>query len=437
MTMDPQLGDMDDADLLVIDGEIHAVGRSLPSPAGCEVIDVRGSIVMPGLVDTHTHMWNGLWRSYAESGGPETTYGALGVAMGPLFTPQDSYRSVRAAALEMLTCGVTTTHNWAHNIITPEHADAEIQALRDVGIRHRFSYGYHWTLGQTETMNLDDVRRVHDEWTGSMTQVGLALRNDTTQGKASVSFGPLSVSPELLVQEATFAREHGIPLTMHIRNPGPAEYFIERGYIAPDCLVVHGYHWRDATLWQRLAEAGARLSVSPYTAMILNSELVPLGLMLDAGVPTGLSFDHMNESGSADMFRLMQLTVVNESLRVGAPLPWRTAVRLATIDGARLLGLEDVTGSLAPGKRADVLVLDGRRLTMAPVHDLAMTVACSASPAAVSLVLVDGEVVVRDGALTRYDEDETAQDVEELLREKLGQMRVDAAGLTRCPSLRA
>jgi cytosine/adenosine deaminase-related metal-dependent hydrolase len=135
----------------------------------------------------------------------------------------------------------------------------------------------------------------------------------------------------------------------------------------------------------------------------------------------------MNESGSADMFRLMQLTVVNESLRVGAPLPWRTAVQLATIDGARLLGLEDVTGSLTPGKRADVLVLDARRLTMAPVHDLAMTVACSASPAAVSLVLVDGEVVVRDGALTRYDQDETAQDLDELFREKLRQVRVGPA----------
>lgn len=427
MTMDPHLGDVDDADVLVVDGEIRAVGRELSSPAGCEVIDVRGSIVMPGLVDTHTHMWNGLWRSYAESGGPETTYGALGVSMGPLFTPQDSYRSVRAAALEMLTCGVTTTHNWAHNIITPEHADAEIQALRDAGIRHRFSYGYYWTLGQTETMNLADVRRVHAEWTGSMTQVGLALRNDTTQGKASVSFGPLSVSPDLLAQEMTFAREHGIPLTMHIRNPGPAEYFIQRGYIAPDCIVVHGYHWDDATSWQRLADAGARVSVSPYTAMILNSGLVPLGPMLDAGVVTGLSFDHMNESGSADMFRLMQLTVVNEALRAGAALPWRTAVQLATIDGARLLGLDEVTGSLTPGKRADVLVLDARRLTMAPVHDLAMTVACSASPAAVSLVLVDGEVVVRDGALTRYDQAGIAEDLDELFQEKLSQLPVGVA----------
>ncbi|HET8614935.1 MAG TPA: amidohydrolase family protein, partial [Actinomycetales bacterium] len=362
-------------------------------------------------------------RSYAESGGPETTYGALGVGMGPLFTPHDSYRSVRAAALEMLSCGVTTTHNWAHNIITPEHADAELQALRDVGIRHRFSYGYYWTLGQTEPTNLADVRRVHDEWTGPMTRVGLALRNDTTQGTASVSFGPLSVSPDLLAQEMAFARDHGIPLTMHIRNPGPAEYFIDRGYIGPDCLVVHGYHWDDDTSWRRLADAGARVSVSPYTAMILNSTLIPLGPMLDAGVPTGLSFDHMNESGGADMFRLMQATVVNESLRVGEPLPWRTAVRLATIDGARLLGIDDVTGSLTPGKRADLVVLDARRLTMAPVHDLAMTVACSAGPAAVTLVMVDGEVLVRDGALARYDQAGIADDLEALFREKTNQLR--------------
>jgi cytosine/adenosine deaminase-related metal-dependent hydrolase len=403
--MDPVLGDLVHGDVAVSGGEIVAVGQALEVPAGCEVVEAEGGLVMPGLVDTHTHLWNGVWRSFAGSGGPQTSYGALGTGMGPLFSPEDSYQAVLAASLEMVASGVTTVHNWAHNILSPEHADAEIRALRDAGVRARFSYGYHWRLPQDEPMDLEDVVRVRDQWSSGTVTVGMALRNDTTQGTAAVTFPSLSVAPSLLRHEMDVMRAHNIPLTMHIRNPGPAQYFIDAGYIGQDNLIVHGYHWDQAQDWKLLAGAGANISLSPYSCLVGMKKLMPLTHMLEHGIPTGLSFDHMNRSGNADMFRMMQLLVVNEAL-AGRQLPWRTAVEIATTGGAEVLGLGAVTGSLTPGKRADLIVLDPHALSIAPMHDSYMTIANSAGPGVVDTVIVDGKILKRAGRLTQWDPSE-------------------------------
>src|SRR5690606_20061820 len=181
LTMDPEVGLVNNCDVAIADGEIIAIGPDLEVPAGCSTIEADGSIVMPGLVDTHTHLWNGMWRTYAESAGPSTKYGALGLGMGPLFSPEDSYQAVLMAALEMVSNGITTVHNWAHNMVSIDHAAAEISALKDVGIRARFSYGYHWNLPQNEVMPLDNVLETRKRWEGGLVRVGMALRNDTTQ----------------------------------------------------------------------------------------------------------------------------------------------------------------------------------------------------------------------------------------------------------------
>ena len=415
LTMDTALGEVTDCDIAVANGEIIEIRPNIQVPAGCTVVEAAGNIVMPGLVDTHTHMWNGLWRSYAGSGGAETSYGALGLGMGPLFTPEDSYNAVLGAALEMLGNGITTVHNWAHNMVSIEHANAEIQALKDVGVRARFSYGYRWDQPQDQLMPLDDVLTTRKRWAGGLLDVGIALRNDTTQGQIPGFFAALSIDPALLGEEIAVMRENHVPLTMHIRNPGPASYFIDAGYIAPDNLIIHGYHWRKGE-WNQLADAGIRISVAPYSCLHGLNKLMPLGEALSAGVTLGVSFDHMNGSGNADMFRLMQLMVMNEAVRNEAPLSWHKAVEIATTDGAAALGLGEVTGSLTVGKRADIIILDAETLGMAPLHDVPMAVVNSASPSTVDTVIVDGVVLKSHGSLVGWDAGDVARRVDSTFR---------------------
>src|SRR5262245_1555798 len=163
LTMDPALGDLERADIHVRDGWIVAIGRDVAAP-GAEVIDGRSMIALPGLVETHSHIWNSSCRNVVMEG-PRRGYFATVLALGKQYTPEDTYRGVRLGCAEMIYGGVTTVHSWSHNIRTPEHARADIRALIDCGIRGRFSYGtYQGGPPQNETMDIADLERLHGEW---------------------------------------------------------------------------------------------------------------------------------------------------------------------------------------------------------------------------------------------------------------------------------
>jgi 5-methylthioadenosine/S-adenosylhomocysteine deaminase len=138
LTMDPALGDLAGGDVHVRDGAIVAVGPGLDPD--CPRIDAAGTVVMPGLVDTHWHLWTTLFRSMSSSS-PETAYFALNVANGLRCRPDDLYHGVRLGLVDAVNTGITTVHDWAHNLRSPEHADAMLAAHREIGLRGRFSYG--------------------------------------------------------------------------------------------------------------------------------------------------------------------------------------------------------------------------------------------------------------------------------------------------------
>ena len=140
LTMDPSLGEFAPGDLRVNDGVIVAVGRQVDA-TGAEVLDGSGMICMPGFVDTHWHLWTSLFRPFVRSDVGDRGYFPVTSRLGVHLTPEDSYRSVRLGLAEALSAGVTTVHNWAHNVRSPQHADAELAAMRDGGIRGRFAYG--------------------------------------------------------------------------------------------------------------------------------------------------------------------------------------------------------------------------------------------------------------------------------------------------------
>ena len=155
--MDPDIGDIAVGDVHVRDGEIVAVGPDLGARGAR--IDGRGMVVMPGLVDTHWHLWTTLYRSMSSSS-PETAYFALNVANGVRCLPTDLFQGTRLGLVDALNTGITTVHDWAHNLRSPEHADGNLRAHREVGLRGRFSYGTRQGQPGTELLDLDDVARV-------------------------------------------------------------------------------------------------------------------------------------------------------------------------------------------------------------------------------------------------------------------------------------
>ena len=178
LSMDRQIGDLPGGDVHVRDGAIVAVGGNVNAP-GAQVIDGKGMICMPGFVDTHWHHWTTFLRPAMRADDPKQhLFPGHRSRSGLHYTPEDSYRSVRLGLAEALSAGVTTTHNWAHNVRSPAHADAEVEAMRDSGMRGRFAYGPALGMPNDKPMDLADMARLkRDVGKDDMLTLGICSRN--------------------------------------------------------------------------------------------------------------------------------------------------------------------------------------------------------------------------------------------------------------------
>lgn len=417
-------GDIPGGDVLVRDGTIAAVGTGIDAP-GAEVIDASGKIVAPGLVDTHWHLWNTLLRGLSDGvPGADATVrsGAAGpgerpsrfpagyfvtcVKLGSEFRPADTYEGTRLACAEAIDAGITTVHDWAHNIRGRDWAEAGLRALSESGLRARFSYGYRTGHPNDAPMDLRDLESVAAGWDaygcGGRIHLGMAWRGTGGSNPA------MRVAPKIYREEIETARGLGLPVTVHACGPRPAAgqiaTYASDGLLGPDLQVVHLNNASDGEV-ALVAAHGTPASVSPYTELQIGYGQPVTGALLDAGVATGLSVDTTMLSGNADMFSIMKATqaCANALARDEFALSARDVLRLATIGGAATLGLGEVTGSLAPGKRADLIVVSVDAWNLGVLTDPARLLVTAAHPGNVDTVLADGVVLKRDGALTGYD----------------------------------
>src|SRR5581483_8188282 len=362
LTMDPALGDFERGDVHLRNGTIVAVGPDLDAP-GAEVIDGRDLIALPGLVDTHWHLWNSPYRGVTGEG-PELGYFPVALRLGRVATPDDAYRAVRLGLAEALYSGITTVHNWSHNVRGPQWADAELRAHREIGLRARYSYGTPQGIAPDQIMDVLDLARVRQQYFSSpgdgLLTLGMASRG-------SSAFGALNTAnPEVLRREWATARDLGLPITMHASQAGYGETFAREGLLGPDVQFVHGLALTAADR-AAMAAAGTHLSSSPMTELRTLLGFPPILDMLAAGVLTSLSIDTTAISANADLFAAMRAVVdlAHVQAKDATALPPRRALELATIDGARDLGLADKVGSLTPGKRADIILVRTLDLNLA------------------------------------------------------------------------
>lgn len=399
VTMDPTLGTIARGDVHVKDGAIVAVGENL-DVSGIEVVSAAGMIALPGLVDAHNHIWNSPVRNLVQEG-PTLGYFPLVLKYGAFCSPDDVYRGVRLGVAELISSGVTTVLDWAHNLRSPAYADADLQALRDSGIRGRFSYGY-WQGGPpaNQTIDLADVGRLHDNWSqfsnGGLLSLGIALRTMPTGSLAAVT------------RECAYARQRGIPLTIHSggSNGDSGTVGLLRGanLLGPDMQLINPSRWDEQT-FEWVAQAGDTACISPFSEMRYSFHFDPLLQLLKHKIPVSLSMDTAPVSGNNNMFELMHVLIDSQFVLAGNPLAItpQQVLELATMGGARDLGLADHIGSLTPGKRADIVLVRGTDLNMAPLGDPATALVRSADPSNVDTVIIDGRFMKRRGRMVAFN----------------------------------
>jgi 5-methylthioadenosine/S-adenosylhomocysteine deaminase len=413
LTQDDKLGELPNADVLIEGDRIAEVGRDL-SAEGARVIDATGDIVIPGFVDTHRHTWETSIRTSAPDYTLGAYFGAILDKFAPNYRPEDVYAGNLWGSLECINAGITTLVDWSHIMNTPEHADAAVKGLQEAGLRSVFAFGFPNTsiqawwfgpdyAGSVERINGDEARRVRREYLSddkALITMALATR------------GTNFCKPDVVRYEWELAKELGINITVHVAmdrfgyTKMQLRALKEMDLLYPNTTYIHSSHLLDDE-WQMVADSGGNVSLAPQIELQMGHGWAPAAKASKLGIPVGLSSD-VATTASADQFTQMHAIFASEralrhqsawdeDLEGTLPTPdlidSRQVLRWATIEGAMVAGIGERTGSITPGKKADIVVIDTRAVNVAPVIDPVGAVVCAADVSNVKTVLVDGKVM--------------------------------------------
>lgn len=408
LSQDDAIGEIANCDVLITDGVITEVGPDLARGGSidAEVLDASAMIVLPGFVDSHRHTWQTAIRGWLPACTLDGYLTEVIARIGPVYQPRDVYASNLLGAMEALNAGITTLFDWSHVNNTPEHADAAIAGLRESGIRAVYAYGPpaagdYW--GFSPHPQPQDARRVRARYFATDDQLltfALALR------------GPGMCTPDVVAQDWALARELDARISVHAgqRVTGFTTDMVAElgsaGLLGPDTTYVHCNDTTDEE-WKLIADSGGTVSLSPYVELLMGHGYPVHGKALAHGLRPSLSVDVVT-SVPGDMFTQMRTALAAErALSAGddhhvpfAPtLTHRDVLRAATIDGAAACGLGHRTGSLTPGKDADIVLIRADQINTFPVIDPVATVVVCADTSNVDTVLVRGAVRKREGQL--------------------------------------
>jgi len=462
MTMDPGMpnkGEFAQADVLVEGKKILAVGPNLKA-SGADVIDATGRIVMPGFIDTHHHQFETILRSWLADGvlivdgsgsvaGTTTYFEKILLTFAPAYRPQDVYINELFAGLSQLDDGVTTVHDVSQIQHSPQHSDAAIQALFDTGRRAAFGY-FESAGGVAGNQYPQDARRIKKQWFSSSDQL-----------VSMIMGGEVYLNDATTDQSWTIGRELGLQIAAHILSPfgiRPTFDKLANGVgglgqigLGPDNLFIHMTGMSDAA-WQKAHDVGAQVSIAFPIEMNMRHGMPPIIRMQSMSTPQhpfepSLSVD-VECTLTADFFTQMrscmnlQRMIVNQMTLdkpngnqnlpdprnwelpqtavtsgdnpffpywptppagIPAPLTTRDALRFATINGAKALRLDSKTGTLTPGKEADIIILDATAINVAPLNQVPGAVVSLMDRTNVETVIVAGKIRKWKGKLLDVD----------------------------------
>ena len=421
VTMNDAGAELENASILIDGGEITWVGSGRPPVREQpDTIDGRGLVALPGLVNTHHHLYQTLTRVRAQQGGLFDWLRELYPVWASIDADWErTAAEVGLAELALSGCSTTTDHHYVFPSGTQGLLEAEIEVAEQIGLRFHPCRG-SMDLGQSKgglppdsvvedvdavlTATDEAITRFHDPAPGSMLRIAV--------GPCS----PFSVSPQLMRESAALARRRGVRLHTHIAETldeeafcrktfelRPLELLEDLDFLGPDVWLAHCVHLGTPDI-ARLAATRTRVAWCPTSNMRLGSGFAPGREMLDAGVGVGLAVDGSASNDSGNLLAEARMAMLTTRARKGAAaMTAREALRVATRGGAACLGRDDI-GSIEVGKRADIALfaIDGLAYRGAESDPVAALLFCNPGP--VQHLFVEGRPVVHDGHLVNLSE---------------------------------
>ena len=414
VSLDPDIGDLDEADILIDDGEIVEIGHGL-EPNGADVIDATGHIVLPGFVDSHIHLAQTQVRGIAGDWSLMGEYfeHMLGNITG-LYQPEDMYLGGLFGAFEKLHTGTTTALDWSYPN-TLEHGERAVDALQDAGLRTVYAYGppgddaATWWFESDVGLPEQHIRDLYAE----------KIRDDDLLSLAIGLRGPDFCIDETALRDLDLARDMDALATIHMGAAlWPSSIYGDeyQGFgclhdqLGPDVNVAHGNHFSQEDVDHAVGE-GVSFSVTPEVEMQMGHGIPVTDKVRKAGgkpiwgvdVCSDINGDIRSQMRMGLQLQRMfdnQAVLESDTEVTAVSMTCREALEAATIDSARALGLGDDIGSLTPGKRADIITIKADDFLTAPSHNPIQTVIFQSDTSHIDTVLVDGEPVKEDGSLT-------------------------------------
>jgi cytosine/adenosine deaminase-related metal-dependent hydrolase len=417
-----------DADVLVVDDRIAAVGPDLPAPADAVEIDATDGIVIPGMIDTHRHMWQTAMRGYGADWTLTQYFVWYYLEHGRLFRPEDVHAGNLLAAAEAIDAGVTTVVDWSHGLQTVDHAEAAVDALQAVPGRFVLAYG--------------NIQRPPAEWTAAPEFRDFVRRRITGDDMLGFQLAFDVLGDPAFPEKPAFevARELGVAVTTHAGVWGATSddgirLMYEHGFMTPETIYVHAASLSTDS-YHRIAATGGSISVSTESEQSAGQGYPPTWAIRAHGIPVSLSMD-TSVWWSGDLFSAMRTTlgadrsrehmnahatgdtVTHCALRADQVVDW------ATRGGARALGRDHDLGSLEVGKKADIVLIKNDHSPVSfPMLNPFGHVAFQAQRGDVHTVLVNGRVVKHEHRLVGVDLAAARREVErtiEYLRSTMGE----------------
>jgi cytosine/adenosine deaminase-related metal-dependent hydrolase len=412
LTLDKKVGNFHRADVLIEGTKIAAVAPNL-NAEGAEVIDASDMIVMPGFVDTHRHIWEGILRNIATDVPLEGEAGYRSLilnTLAPVYRPEDAYVGNLVGLYGAIDAGITSILDWSHIQATREHGDAVIKALQESGMRAVFAYGYpSWKTPDED----------QDKWICEIAKQYFSSK-DQLLTFAIAPQGPEFTSFDVAKAQWQLARELGARITVHVGvgtagKLGKLAEMGKAGLLKDDTTYVHCTTLSDDEI-KMIVDTGGTISLASSVEMMMGHGMPPIQRFLNLGLRPSLSVD-VETNVPNDMFTQMRSVnslqhalIFDKKLAGKRNLPpfmnSRDIIECATIEGARANGLAHKTGTLTPGKEADLIMLRTDRPNILPVNDPISAVTWGMDTSNVDSVFVAGKALKRNGKLLNVDLDD-------------------------------
>jgi len=399
VSLDAKVGEFERADVLVEGNRIAEIRPNINASA--TVIDASNTIVMPGFVDTHRHIWEGPLRNILPDGLLSDYTRDITGAARAIYRPEDARIGDLVCALGAINAGVTTLLDWSHIGNSPEHTDAAIEGLKESGIRGVYAYGGGTPGPQNQFPG--DIRRLRKQYFSSNDQLLT-----------------LAMATGVNANDWKVAREVGAPITVHLL--GANALASVKDVLGPDVTYVHCNNLA-ASDWQMIASSGGNVSIAGPIEMEMGHGVPVIQEALDHGIRPSLSTDVETQmpgeffSQMRSVFTLQRMMVL-ERQRAGQQnlprlLTTRDVVEFATIEGAKDNGLDRKVGTLTPGKEADIIMLRMDQINVMPVNNVYGAVVLGMDTSNIDTVIIGGKIVKRQGKLVGVDLDRIRRQVQQ------------------------